>query len=316
MLNEYSETYIPKYSYPVEKVKTHEDIHWKETEIKLIDDVEQWKRGLITKDQKSFIEQNFKLFTQSDVNVGRAYYDIFIPYFKNNEVRNMLGSFAAREGIHQRAYAYLNDTLGIGEDNYRAFLEYEEMVDKHEYMLDMSNKSMHDVGVSLAKQCFCEGISLFSSFALLLNFDRIGLLPGMSDVVRWSIRDESTHVEGNSWLFKQHIKEHPRIVNDKFKKEIYDCNKLLVKLEDRYLDCVFKNYDVFQNTKAPITINQSKQYLRAVADYRNVQLGLKPIYNVENPFGWIDELVNLPTQLNFFERDAVYSSDNFVGDWF
>ncbi|MEY8702536.1 ribonucleotide-diphosphate reductase subunit beta, partial [Francisella philomiragia] len=124
-LTTFSKTYKP-FSYPwaVDLTVKHEKAHWIEDEIDLSEDVTDWKNGKITKVEKEYITNILRLFTQSDVAVGQNYYDQFIPAFKNNEVRNMLGSFAAREGIHQRAYALLNDTLGLPDSEYHAFLEY------------------------------------------------------------------------------------------------------------------------------------------------------------------------------------------------
>ena len=118
----------------------------------------------------------------------------------------MLGSFAAREGIHQRAYALLNETLGLPDSEYHAFLEYSEMADKIEYMRKADTNTLRGLGLSLAKSVFNEGVALFASFVMLLNFQRFGKMKGMGKVVEWSIRDESIHVEGNSKLFKAFIK--------------------------------------------------------------------------------------------------------------
>jgi glutaredoxin 3 len=103
--------------------------------------VTDWKMNKITKVEKDYITNILRLFTQSDVAVGQNYYDQFIPKFKNNEVRNMLGSFANREGVHQRAYALLNDTLGLPDSEYHAFLEYKEMANKIEYMQKSDNST-------------------------------------------------------------------------------------------------------------------------------------------------------------------------------
>ena len=129
-----SKTYRPfHYPWAVELTKKHEEIHWVEDEAELSEDVQDWKTKL-TNDEKEFITQVLRLFTQSDVQVGENYYELLIPKFKNNEVRNMLGSFANREAIHQRAYALLNDTLGLPDEEFHAFLEYSEMADKIDFM--------------------------------------------------------------------------------------------------------------------------------------------------------------------------------------
>jgi len=185
---EFSKAYKPFiYPWAVEMAQNHERIHWIEQEVTLEEDINDWKRNKLSEYEKEFITQILRLFTQSDVAVGRNYYDLFLPVFRNNELRNMLGSFAAREAIHQRAYALLNDSLGLPEGDYAAFLEYADMKAKMEHM-----SSFHDnIGHVLAKAIFNEGVSLFASFAMLLNFQRRGLMRGMGKVVEWSVRDES-----------------------------------------------------------------------------------------------------------------------------
>ena len=118
--------------------------------------------------------------------MGENYHELLIPKFKNNEVRNMLSSFAGREAVHQRAYALLNDTLGLPDEEYHRFLEYKEMADTTSYTTTQTG-----LALALAQSVFNEGMSLFSSFVMLLNFQRFGKMKGMGTIVEWSIRDES-----------------------------------------------------------------------------------------------------------------------------
>ena len=300
------------FSYPwaFDAFLQSEQMHWLHTEVPMIEDVNDWKNKL-KPEEKEFLTHIFRFFTQGDIDVAGAYVNNYLPVFPAPEVRMMLSSFAAREAIHQRGYALLNDTLGLGEESYNAFMDFKEMLEKNEYMLAVDNKTLKSTALSLARQVFAEGISLFSSFAMLLNFDRFGKMKGMSDIVRWSIRDESIHIEGNSWLFSQFLTEHPKLVTKEFKKEIYESLRTVVELEDAFIDIVFKDFEI-----KGIDKQQVKDYIRYVADYRLQQLGLKKNYFIEtDPLPWVDELVNLPAQLNFFERDAVYSDNTFVGNW-
>ena len=220
-----SETYKPfKYPWAVELSKKHEEIHWIEDEAELSEDVQDWKTKL-TDSEKEFITHVLRLFTQSDVQVGENYHELLIPKFKNNEVRNMLSSFAAREAVHQRAYALLNDTLGLPDEDFHKFLEYKEMADKIDFMKEGETNSHTGLALSLAQSVFNEGMSVFASFVMLLNFQRFGKMKGMATIVEWSIRDETIHVQGNSKLFREFCEEHPRIVNDELKSKIYKNGK-------------------------------------------------------------------------------------------
>jgi len=312
-LMEFSETYKPFY-YPwaVELTTNHESMHWIEDEIDLSEDVSDWKGNKITRIEKEYITNILRLFTQSDVAVGQNYYDVFIPKFKNNEIRNMLGSFAAREGIHQRAYALLNETLGLPDSEYHAFLEYKEMNDKVDFMMENDSNTLHGTGLALAKMVFNEGISLFASFVMLLNFQRFGKMKGMGKIVEWSIRDESIHVEGNSKLFKAFCAEHSRIVDSEFKAEIYKMAKTAVKLEDKFIDLAYETGKI-----EGLEAEEVKQYIRYITDRRLLQLGLKPNFKVkDNPLPWLEWILNGADHTNFFEgRVTEYEVAGLMGTW-
>ena len=312
-LMQFSQTYKPfHYPWAVEITTRHEKAHWIEDELDLSEDVSDWKSGKVTQVEKDYVTNILRLFTQSDVAVGQNYYDQFIPKFKNNEVRNMLGSFAAREGIHQRAYALLNETLGLPDSEYHAFLEYKEMVNKIEFMQESDNATMKGLGLALAKSVFNEGVALFASFVMLLNFQRFGKMKGMGKVVEWSIRDESMHVEGNSKLFRQFCIEHPKVVDDEFKQQIYEMARLAVKLEDRFVDLAYKLGNV-DGLEAP----EVKSYIRYITDRRLLQLGLKTNFKVkENPLPWLEWILNGADHTNFFEnRVTEYEVAGLSGSW-
>lgn len=309
----YSKIYKPfQYSWAVELAQTHERLHWIEDEVNLEDDINEWKRGKISACEKAFITQVLRLFTQSDVAVGANYYDKFIPVFRNNEIRCMLGSFAAREAIHQRAYALLNDSLGLPEGDYAAFLEYKEMSDKIEYMIEADTGSKTGIGLALAKAVFNEGVTLFASFAMLLNFQRRGLMKGCGKIVEWSVRDETIHVDGVSKLFRAFCDEHPRVVTDEFKKAIYTIAKEVVKLEDKFIDLVYTDCKI-----EGLSSDEVKQYIRYIADRRLIQLGLKGNFKVkDNPIPWLEHILNAPDHTNFFEgRVTEYSVAGLTGTW-
>lgn len=311
-LLEISKTYKPfLYPWAVELTKKHEEIHWIEDEAELSEDIQDWRTKL-SDQEKEFITQVLRLFTQSDVQVGENYFELLIPKFKNNEIRNMLGSFATREGVHQRAYALLNDTLGLPDEEFHAFLEYKEMADKIDFMSNGDTGSHTGLALALAQSVFNEGMSLFASFVMLLNFQRFGKMKGMGTIVEWSIRDESMHVQGNAKLFRTFCDEHPRIVNDELKSKIYQMAKDAVKLEDRFIDLAYNEGEIQGLTKEEV-----KTYIRHIADRRLLQLGMKPKFNQkDNPLPWLDWVLNGASHDNFFEKRVTeYSVVGMEGEW-
>jgi ribonucleoside-diphosphate reductase beta chain len=308
-----SETYKPfKYPWAVELSKKHEEIHWIEDEAELSEDVQDWKTKL-TDSEKEFITHVLRLFTQSDVQVGENYHELLIPKFKNNEVRNMLSSFAAREAVHQRAYALLNDTLGLPDEDFHKFLDYKEMADKIDFMKEGDTNSHTGLALALAQSVFNEGMSVFASFVMLLNFQRFGKMKGMATIVEWSIRDETIHVQGNAKLFREFCEEHPRIVNDELKSKIYQMAENAVKLEEKFIQLAFKGNEVQGLTKKEV-----RDYIRHIADRRLLQLGLKPLFNQKkNPLPWLDWVLNGASHDNFFEKRVTeYSVAGMEGEDF
>jgi glutaredoxin 3 len=311
-LLDFSTTYKPfKHPWAVDLSKKHEEVHWVEDEVELSEDVQDWKTKL-TDVEKNFITQVLRLFTQSDVQVGENYHELLIPKFKNNEVRNMLSSFAGREAVHQRAYALLNDTLGLPDEDFHMFLEYSEMADKIDFMKQGDINSHTGLALSLAQSVFNEGLSVFASFVMLLNFQRFGKMKGMGTVVEWSIRDETLHVQGNAKLFREFCQEKPRIVNDELKSKIYQMAKDVVKLEDRFIKLAFDGMEMEGLTEEDV-----KQYIRHIADRRLLQLGMKPKFGVkDNPLPWLDWVLNGASHDNFFEKRVTeYSVNGMEGDW-
>jgi glutaredoxin 3 len=313
-LTESNITYKPfQYPWAMEMAESHEKIHWGSWEAKLQEDVNQWKSGKISQSEKNHITQILRLFTQSDVAVGGNYCDLFIPKFKNNEIRSMLLSFANREGTHQRSYALLNDTLGLPEEEYSAFLAYHELKEKIEFMQKADVSTKKGLACALAQSACNEGMSLFSAFVMLLNYQRYGKMRGMCEIVEWSIRDETMHVQGMTQLFREYVKENPRIVNDELKSEIYRMFTYAVDLEDKVIDLA---YDM--GGTEGLVADEVKQYIRYIADRRLIQLGLKPVFNIKtNPLPWLDWIINGDSFKNFFEGVVTdYNADGMSGqDW-
>ena len=286
-------------------------MHWFPEDVPLHNDVKDWQS--LDDNEKNLLTQIFRLFTQSDVDVSSGYVDRYMRIFKKPEARMMMGAFNNMESIHQHAYSLLLDTVGMPEIEYKAFAEYEAMADKHEYIdnVKVTKGDKRSIAKALAVYSgFTEGLQLFSSFIVLLNFPRFGKMKGMGQIITYSIRDESLHVEAMTKLFREFIKENIEIWTDDFKKEIYQACRDMVELEDRFLDLVFEMGDIEGLTKEEVL-----QYIRYIADRRLLQLGLKPNYGVkDNPLLWLDEVLGVEHQ-NFFEgRATAYMKAGLRGD--
>jgi ribonucleoside-diphosphate reductase beta chain len=280
----------------------------------MLEDVKDWKNRL-TASEKQFLTHIFRFFTQGDVDVAGGYVKNYLPYFPQPEVRMMLLGFAAREALHIAAYSHLIETLGLPDTMYNQFLEYDAMRQKHDYVLDISsqNSSKENTAKHIAVfSAFTEGMQLFSSFIMLLNFPRNGTMKGMGQIVTWSIVDETMHTESMIKLFRTYIEENKEIWNDELKGELYTIASRMVELEDKFIDLAFDMGEMSKLTKEDV-----KQYIRYIADRRLISLGLKGIFKVKkNPLPWVEEMVNSPVHGNFFEnRVTDYAKGALSGNW-
>jgi ribonucleoside-diphosphate reductase beta chain len=292
----------------------HEQSHWLHTEVPMAEDVKDWKNKL-TPPQKQFLTHIFRFFTQGDIDVAGGYVKNYLPYFPQPEVRMMLLGFAAREALHVAAYSHLIETLGLPDTTYNQFLDYQQMKDKHDYVTDISSKNgdLASTARHIAVfSAFTEGMQLFSSFIMLLNFPRHGMMKGMGQIVTWSIVDETQHCESMIKLFRTYIEENKEIWNDELKGQIYTIAEKMVELEDRFVDLAFEMGDM-----PDLTANDVKQYIRYICDRRLISLGMKGVYKVKkNPLPWVEEMINAPTHTNFFENRATdYAKGALSGDW-
>jgi ribonucleoside-diphosphate reductase beta chain len=159
---------------------------------------------------------------------------------------------------------------------------------------------------------FTEGLQLFASFAILLNFPRFGKMKGMGQIISWSVRDETLHCLSIIRLFRTFVSENPEVWNDSLKRDLYEICATIVSHEDAFIDLAFEAGPV-----EGLDAETVKRYIRYIADRRLTQLGLEPMYGIEkNPLPWLDEMLNAIEHTNFFENRATeYSRAATTGTW-
>ena len=301
------------YPWAYDAWKIQQQIHWLPEEVPMADDVRDWKKNL-SEAEIHLLTQIFRFFTQADIEVNNCYMKHYSRVFQPTEIQMMLAAFSNMETIHIDAYSHLLDTLGIPEVEYQAFMKYKEMKDKYDYMQQFNVESKEDIAKTLAVfGAFTEGLQLFASFAMLLNFQRFGKMKGMGQIVAWSVRDETLHTDSIIKLFKTFVHENSEVWTEKLQKELTQACEVVVSHEDAFIDLAFE----FEGAVQGLTSQDVKKYIRYVADRRLVQLGLQEIYHIErNPLPWIDEILNAPEHTNFFEnRVTEYAKSATKGSW-
>ncbi len=301
-----------RYPWAYDAWLTQQRVHWLPEEVPLADDVKDWQRNL-TASERNLMTQIFRFFTQADVEVNNCYMKVYSQIFKPTEVLMMLSAFSNIETVHIAAYSHLLDTIGMPEVEYSAFLKYKAMKEKYDYMHSFRVDSKHEIAKTMAAfGAFTEGLQLFASFAILLNFPRFNKMKGMGQIVTWSVRDESLHCASVIKLFHTFVAENPEIWTPKLREEIKEVCATIVDHEDAFIDLAFEMGDI-----EGLTPEEIKRYIRYIGDRRLQQLGLPVLFHIEkNPLPWIDDMLNAVEHANFFEaRSTEYSKSSTEGEW-
>lgn len=293
-----------EYDWAYDLWKKHEAMHWLGWEVSMHEDVRDWNTRL-NQSEKNLLTHLLRFFTQADIDVAGGYNKLFGPYFCHKpELAMMMNSFAAREAVHVDAYALLLETLGFPEETYQQFKEYKEMRDKHEFVFSCNVDNPEEVLKSLAVySAFTEGMQLFASFVVLLNFSRFGKMRKMGNIVAWSIRDESLHVEGMTNLFKEF---HAERSSEHLHEDIARAAYTMVDLEDKFIDLIFSDSEAIEG----LTADEVKEYIRYISNLRWTQLGFTgTLFDVaKNPLPWVDFMINGEEHTNFFEGKSTFYS--------
>ncbi len=226
-----SRSYKPfRYPWAIEYWRRQQQIHWMPEEIPLGEDCKDWN-SRITDAERNLLTQVFRFFTQSDVEVQDNYMERYARVFRPTEIKMMLAAFANMETVHIAAYALLLETLGMPDSEFTAFMDYAAMRDKHDFLQTFGVDTDADVLRTLAMfGGFTEGLQLFASFAILLNFPRHNKMRGMGQVVSWSVRDETLHCEGIIRLFHTFAQETGAL-SQAVRDDIVECARTVVHLE-------------------------------------------------------------------------------------
>ena len=303
-------TYAPfEYEQAYKYWELQQQSHWLHSEIAMSSDINDWKLNL-TESEKNLIGHILKGFTQSEVFIQEYWSQNVAKWFKKPEIQMMAASFASMESIHAVAYAYLNQSLGL--EDFSAFLHEPTAKAKIDRLIETKGRSREDIAKSLAIfSAFNEGVNLFSSFAILLNFSRFNKMKGLGQIIAFSIKDESLHSEAGCWLFRTLIGENPDLLTDDLKKSLYDAARTTIDLEDAFIDKAFEMGEV-----EGLTSKDMRNFIRHRCNTKLEDLGLKKNWkNVDKEsidrMSWFDVLSGGVSHSDFFSsRVSDYSKGN------
>ncbi len=289
-------TYKPfEYPQAYDFFQKQQSMHWLPTKIPTLQkDVDDFRNHL-TESERGLIKKILQgSFVSAEILIGDYWTKKVAKWFKKPEIQIMASTFASFEAIHTVAYAYLLDTLNIAD--YEIVYETPSASAKLNRLMDVKGDSKQDIMRSLAIfSAFAEGVSLFSQFAILMNFARYNKMPALGQIVSWSSLDESLHSDAGIWLFNTMKEENLELWTDDLKKDIYDAARLTVELEDASIDHAFADTPIDGLTAAHV-----KNYIRNRANERLAALGLKKNWKSIDPV--------LLSEMMWFERQVFGTS--------
>jgi len=291
---------------------------WLHTEISMQGDVKDWNETL-TKEEKNLVGNILLGFAQTECAVSDYWTTMVTNWFPKHEIKQMAMMFGSQETIHATAYSYLNETLGL--DDFSAFLHEPAVAEKFELLTqttaDWTHKDLasnpqarKEVARSLAIfSAFSEGVSLYSSFAVLYSFQMRNMLKGIGQQMKWSVRDESLHSKMGCQLFRHMCEEFPELLEDS-KESILEAANLIVELESRFIDMIFEQGDL-ENLKK----DDLKEFIKARTNIKLEELGYKSQFTYDKEkaenLEWFYHLTGGLTHTDFFSvRPTDYSKAN------
>ena len=260
---------------------------WLHTEISMQGDVKDWNENLMPH-EKNLVGNILLGFAQTECAVSDYWTGMVTKWFPKHEIRQMAMMFGSQETIHATAYSYLNETLGL--EDFAAFLHEPTIAEKFEHLTSTEADYTHEdlaenararkeVARSLAIfSAFAEGVSLYSSFAVLYSFQMRNLLKGIGQQMKWSVRDESLHSKMGCQLFRHMCAEYPELKQE-VQSDVLEAARLMVEMEHKFIDKMFEQGDL-DNMKA----EDLKHFILKRANEKIAELGY-----TEGPFMEYDE---------------------------
>ncbi len=299
-----------KYKWARNHYKNGVANNWTPEEVGMQKDIETWKNpSALTDDERRLIMWNMGFFSTAESLTAN---NIVLAVYKNvtnPECRQYLLRQAYEEAIHTDTFIYCCDSLGLNPDEvYSMYQTIPSIHEKDEFVVDMTKsifdpnfqtdtleniqKFVHDL---VGYYVIMEGIFFYAGFVMMLSFQRQNKMTGVAEQFQYILRDESVHLAFGTDLINAIIDENPGIWTPEFKEVITNNIKRAVELEIAYArDCLPRGI-------LGLNADAVAQYVQYTADRRLERISLDKVYNVENPFPWMSEIIDLKKEKNFFE---------------
>jgi ribonucleoside-diphosphate reductase beta chain len=311
-----------KYGWAYELYKTMKNNHWEPEDIPMQKDVEQWRSNEISDVERWIIKMGIGYFSAAEGIVGDNVLHVVRSVVTAPELKLVLGRHAHEENIHADSLVYMISSLGLNPHECEAMFEdIPTITEKNHFVVSNSRSLRRDADLTitankqaLAKNIFLfgqcmEGTQFYGLFGMILSLYRQNKFPGIGQMFRYTLRDESNHIEVFRRLLMDLVDENPDIWTDEFREDLRATMAEGIRLEKKFIrDCL---------PVASIGLNSAEfeDYIDYIADRRLIDCGLAPLNgNVSNPFPWLAEMMDIKKEQNFFEgRVTEYQKSSALG---
>jgi ribonucleoside-diphosphate reductase beta chain len=273
-------------------------------------DIEQWQGNDLSDSERWIIRMGIGYFSAAEGIVGDNVLHVIREKVTAPELKLVLGRHAHEENIHADSLLYMISSLGINPHECEAMFEQIPTIKKkNEFITNIShnvrremdltdpeNKKLFAKNVFLFGQCM-EGTQFYGLFGMILSLYRQNKFPGIGQMFRYTLRDESNHIELLRNLFMDLISENMEIWTEEFKDELVDTMRQAIVLEKEFIN------DCLPVSQVGLNADEFCQYIDFIADRRLEGVGLNPLNpGVQNPFPWLAETMDIKKEANFFEQ--------------
>jgi len=299
-----------KYQWAYDLYRTMKANHWEPEDIPMGKDIEQWRDEKVVSDvERWIIRMGIGYFSAAEGIVGDNIQHVVRELVTAPELKLVLGRHAHEENIHADSLLYMIASLGINPHECEAMFEdIPTIVKKNEFVTRISKHLRRDLDLTvpenkklLARNIFVfgqcmEGTQFYGLFGMILSLYRQNKFPGIGQMFRYTMRDESNHIEVFRNLFMDLVEENREIWTAEFKEELRATMKEGVDLEKEFIrDCLPVD-------SVGLRKDEFITYIDYIADRRLEGCGLAPLNpGVKNPLPWLAEMMDIKKEQNFFE---------------
>lgn len=313
-----------KYNWAYDLYKTMKANHWEPEDIPMQKDVEQWRSDEINDVERWIIKMGMGYFSAAEGIVGDNIQHVTRELVTAPELKLLLGRHAHEENVHADSLVYMISSLGINPHECEAMFEDIPTInEKNAFVVNNSRAMRRDMDMTIlqnqrdfAKNMFVfgqimEGTQFYGLFGMILSLYRQNKFPGVGQMFAYTLRDETNHIEVFRNLMMDLVDENPAIWSDEFKEDLRQTMAEGIALEKKFIrDCLPVD-------SVGLNAAEFEQYIDFIADRRLTSCGLEPLCEteVDNPFPWLAEMMDIKKEQNFFEgRVTEYQKSSALTD--